>query len=983
MANIKEQLLFTLNELETEDLTLFQWHLKNAVEGFPAIPKSKLEKSNRPDTVDKMVQKYGPDGAVEITLIILKKMNHNQLAKTLRTKHTGGKSDISSRMKKQYMEKLEKLCEEAPLECDRVPIKDTYTEVYMIKGCTGGVNTKHEVRQLEEFYPKTEETPVTLSDLFKIQSTENKRGTKVLTLGIAGVGKTVSVHKFILDWAEEKCNQDIDFIMYLPFRELNLIKDEMYSLSELLLYFHQELHAEDEKEILNEKHKLLFILDGLDESRIPLDLPQKKVSNMNEKTTLDKLITNLINGELLPSALLWVTSRPAAVSKINYQYFNPVTEIRGFNDLQKKEYFRKRIRDEDQASTVLSHIKTARSLHILCHIPVFCRISATVLQKMLKDGTDMKNSPTTLTEMYLHFLLFLTDQKTKKYNTKQSTDNAVPSELKRAEMLDIMKLGMLAFLQLQKGWLLFYENDLKECGIDVHEALVYSGICTQIFKQGVKIYSFVHLSFQEFLAAVFVFLTFRDEGNPLLKTLLEKIIWKLKHRLCDLLKTAVDKAMTSENGHLDLFLRFLLGLSLESNQKLLKSLHPELDIKEECLEETVNYIKKIITETKSFEKTINLFHCLSELKDNSLTSEIQNFLNSGDLSTQTLSSAQSSALVFVLLMSEEIQEKFQLKKFRPSDKGLRELLPVLKNTRHGLLSGCGLTEESCKSLTSVLQTENSTLRELEMNNNDLQDSGVEQLCAGLKSSHCNLEILRLSGCGLTEESCKSLTSVLQTENSTLRELEMNNNDLQDSGVKRLCARLKNFCLLILEWNHYNACDLTLDPNTAHRCLFLSEGNRKVTCVLEQQPYPHHPERFDEWKQVVCRESLTGRCYWEAEWSQGLWDGISVTYKGIRRKGDSSDCVFGCSVKSWCLFCSNNSYSACHNNKETVISAPPCSSNRVGVYLDWAAGTLSFYSVSHTHTLTHLHTFHSTFTEPLYAGFRVWYPDCSVCVCELE
>ncbi|KAK1806972.1 hypothetical protein P4O66_005447 [Electrophorus voltai] len=694
-------------------------------------------------------------------------------------------------MKKQYMEKLEKLCEEAPLECDRVPIKDTYTEVYMIKGCTGGVNTKHEVRQLEEFYPKTEETPVTLSDLFKIQSTENKRGTKVLTLGIAGVGKTVSVHKFILDWAEEKCNQDIDFIMYLPFRELNLIKDEMYSLSELLLYFHQELHAEDEKEILNEKHKLLFILDGLDESRIPLDLPQKKVSNMNEKTTLDKLITNLINGELLPSALLWVTSRPAAVSKINYQYFNPVTEIRGFNDLQKKEYFRKRIRDEDQASTVLSHIKTARSLHILCHIPVFCRISATVLQKMLKDGTDMKNSPTTLTEMYLHFLLFLTDQKTKKYNTKQSTDNAVPSELKRAEMLDIMKLGMLAFLQLQKGWLLFYENDLKECGIDVHEALVYSGICTQIFKQGVKIYSFVHLSFQEFLAAVFVFLTFRDEGNPLLKTLLEKIIWKLKHRLCDLLKTAVDKAMTSENGHLDLFLRFLLGLSLESNQKLLKSLHPELDIKEECLEETVNYIKKIITETKSFEKTINLFHCLSELKDNSLTSEIQNFLNSGDLSTQTLSSAQSSALVFVLLMSEEIQEKFQLKKFRPSDKGLRELLPVLKNTRHGLLSGCGLTEESCKSLTSVLQTENSTLRELEMNNNDLQDSGVEQLCAGLKSSHCNLEILRLSGCGFTEESCKSLKSVLQTENSTLRELEMNNNNLQDSGVEQLCAGLKS------------------------------------------------------------------------------------------------------------------------------------------------------------------------------------------------
>uniref|UniRef100_A0A4W4EL67 NACHT domain-containing protein n=1 Tax=Electrophorus electricus TaxID=8005 RepID=A0A4W4EL67_ELEEL len=541
----------------------------------------------------------------------------------------------------------------------------------------GEVNNEHEVRQIETASrrPATQETPIKCIHLFK-----DKPIRKVLTKGVAGIGKT----SFILDWAEEKCNQDIDFIMYLPFRELNLVKDEKYSLSKLLLYFHQELLSGDEKEILNEKLRLLFILDGLDESRIPLDLHQKKVSNVNEKTTLDKLITNLINGELLPSALLWITSRPAAVSKINYQYFNPVTEIRGFNDPQKEEYFRKRIRDEDQATTILSHIKTARSLHILCHIPVFCRIAATVLQKMLKDGKDMKNAPKTLTEVYLRFLMFLTEQMTEKYSTKQSTDNTVPSETKRAEVLGIMKLGKLAFLQLQKGRLLFYEKDLKKCGIDFQEALVYSGICTQIFKQEGKIFSFVHLSFQEFLAAVFVFLTFRDEGNPLLKTPLEKMKWKLKHRLCDLLKTAVDKAMRSENGHLDLFLRFLFGLSLQSNQRILKSLHPELDIKEESLEETVNYIKKTIKRTKSFEETINLFHCLSEMKDNSLISEIQTSLNSGDLSTQTLSSVQCSALVFVLLMSEEIQEKFELKKFRPSDKGLKELLPVLKNTRRAL-----------------------------------------------------------------------------------------------------------------------------------------------------------------------------------------------------------------------------------------------------------------------------------------------------------
>ncbi|XP_076860313.1 NACHT, LRR and PYD domains-containing protein 3-like isoform X3 [Brachyhypopomus gauderio] len=1117
MANIPEQLLDILEDLETEDLKKFQWHLTNSVEGDKHIPKSQLENTNRQDTVDKMIEKYGPDRAVEITLVILKKMNLNQLAEDLRTKHSadrceeqnvkspaaGGKSYISMRMKKKYEEKFEKLYEDAPLECDRVSLRDTYTEVYMIKGCTGGVITKHEVRRMEDFFPEIEETPVTLSDIFKVQSTERVCGTKVLTLGIAGVGKTVSVHKFILDWAEEKCNQDLDFILYLPFRELNLIKDEKYSLSKLLLYFHPELHAGDEMEILNEKHRLLFILDGLDETRIPLHIHQKKVSKVNEETSLDRLITNLINGELLPHALLWITSRPAAVDMIKWQYFNLVTEIRGFNDPQKEEYFRKRIRDETQASRIIAHIKTARTIHMLCHIPIFCRISATVLQTMLKNGKDMKTAPTTLTEMYLHFLLFLKEQMTEKYSTKQSTDNTASS--KSAEVLDIVKLGKLAFLQLQKGQLLFYVKDLKECDIDVREVVVYSGICTQIFKQEGKVFSFVHLSFQEFLAAVFVFLTFRDEGNPLLKTPVEKFKWKVKHRLCDLLNTAVDKAMGSENGQLDLFLRFLLGLSLESNQRLLMSLQPELDIIEDGLEETANYIKKIIKRTKSFEKTINLFHCLSELKDNSLTSEIQNFLNSGDLSTQTLSSTQHSALLFVLLMSEEIQEKFELKKYRPSEEGLKELLPVVKNTRRALLSGCGLTEESCKSLTSVLQTENS-LKELQINNNDLQNSGVKHLCAGL-SPPCKLEILRLSGCGLTEESCKSLTSVLQRENSlkeleinnndlqnsgvkhlcaglsppckleilrlsgcgltkdscksftsvlqtenSLRELEINNNDLQDSGVEQLCAGLMSShckleilrlsgCLvteegcsslasalssnpshlkeLDLSYNHPGdsgvkllsakvedphcrlvtlrvehagmirlnpelrkyACELTLDPNTAHTRLSLSEGNRKVMFVWEQQSYPDHPERFDGWSQVMCRESLTGRCYWEAEWSGEA--GIAVTYKGISRKGDSDDCVLGWNVKSWSLNCYKR-YSVWHNKKRFVISASPSSSNRVGVYLDWPAGTLSFFSVSpHTHTLTHLHTLHSTFTEPLYAGFMVWGSDSSVCVCERE
>ncbi|XP_051560132.1 neoverrucotoxin subunit alpha-like [Myxocyprinus asiaticus] len=183
--------------------------------------------------------------------------------------------------------------------------------------------------------------------------------------------------------------------------------------------------------------------------------------------------------------------------------------------------------------------------------------------------------------------------------------------------------------------------------------------------------------------------------------------------------------------------------------------------------------------------------------------------------------------------------------------------------------------------------------------------------------------------------------------------------------------------------HKYACDLTLDPNTANNYLSLSEENRKVTYVIKEQSYPDHPDRFDYHPQVLCRESLTGRCYWEAEWSG--WGDIVVSYKGIRRKGDSVHCRFGLNEKSWSLIRLDHRLIVCHNEK-TFISVTSPTSKRAGVYLDWSAGTLSFYSVSDTHTLTHLHTFNTTFTEPLYAGFGFDYfgsSDSSISLCQID
>lgn len=583
-------------------------------------------------------------------------------------------------LKNSFIAKFTKLYEGTGLEGNCVLLNNIFTELFVIEGCTGGVYSEHEVRQVEAFNPRMDETPIHFSDIFKDQSGEIKNTSKVLTVGIAGVGKTVSLHKFILDWAEEKSNQEIDFILFLPFRELNLIKGERYTLWELILYFHQELHHLKEAEMFSDKCRVAFIFDGLDESRIPLCFNEKKFSSLTEKTSIDKLITGLIKGDLFPSAHIWITSRPAAANQVRREYFDHITEIRGFSDQQKEGYFRKRIGDQEKANRIYAHIKSSRSLHILCHIPVFCWIAVSVLLQMLRDGKEMEHAPTTLTEMYTRFLLHQTAQMNEKYkNTSEEGSTSNP-----AAPLDIMKLAKLAFLQLEKGQLIFYESDLKECDIDADQALVYSGVCTQIFRKDETVFSFVHLTFQEFLAALHVFLTFSADWNPFLQNFWEKLKWIVSHSLCDLHKTVVNRALQSENGHLDLFLRFLLGLSLQSNQRLLKRLQPQRQIREEPLTATADYIKRKIKESKSSDRCINLFHCLGELKDDALKATVQKYLSSGDLPTQTLSSEQWSALVFVLLMSEETQEMFELKKYRGSDEGLIRMLPVVKHTRKAL-----------------------------------------------------------------------------------------------------------------------------------------------------------------------------------------------------------------------------------------------------------------------------------------------------------
>uniref|UniRef100_A0A673ATX0 NACHT domain-containing protein n=1 Tax=Sphaeramia orbicularis TaxID=375764 RepID=A0A673ATX0_9TELE len=813
--------------------------VKNELERFQTVLKTD-DREFSWDPGENEEQRRSREAFLKFTVHFMRMMKQKELAELLMMKMLS--PACRYKLKCNLVKKYECVSEGVTKAGNQTFLKQIYTELCITEGGATEVIHEHEVTHIEATSMKYTKPEISFKceDIFKTPPNRDQPIRTVLTKGVAGIGKTVSTQKFSLDWAEDKANQDIHFIFPFTFRELNVLKQKKFSLVELVQHFFTET-TEAGIWIFEDLH-VVFILDGLDECRPPLDFNNTQIlTDVTESSSVDVLLMNLIRGNLLPSACLWITTRPAAANQIPAQWVDMVTEVRGFTDPQKEEYFRKRFRNKKQTNTIISHIQRSQSVHIMCHIPVFCWITATVLENVLKT-TDRRQLPKTLTEMYIHFLVVQAKLTNVKYDGRSETDPPWSPETRKM----IESLGKLAFEQLKKGNLIFYESDLTECGIDISSASVYSGVFTQVFieERGLyqdKMFCFVHLSVQEFLAALHVHQTFTNTGVNLLSeeqtTSWPPVVIRKETKLSHFYQTAVDKAFKSPSGHLDLFLRFLLGLSLQTNQNLLQGLLIQRRNKSKTNQKTAKYVKQIIRDNSS-ERSINLFHCLNELKDHSLEEEIQQYLRSGSLSTDELSPAQWSALAFILLSSEKDLELFDLKKYSASEEALLKLVPVIKASNKTVLSGCLITEEGCASLADALSSNPTHLRELDLSYNHPGESGIRLLSSGLENPQWTLDTFNFNNC----------------------------------GKLRLKPGVRKF-----------AVELTLDTNTAYRKLRLSHNNRKVVSQRQYQPYSDHPDRFDCFPQLLCSTALTGRCYWEVEWEGAVH--IAVTLPRNPKEGE--------------------------------------------------------------------------------------------------
>ncbi|NXP90367.1 NLRC3 protein, partial [Passerina amoena] len=578
------------------------------------------------------------------------------------------------------------------------------TNLLLVEGLTDIQQKEHDILQVEttKGLPSTSKS-IPLEKLFLPLSKVSIPPRISVTVGVAGIGKSTLVKLFVCSWAKGEISRDILFVLPLTFKELNT--HEKLSAERLLSSACPHIPAG--------ATRTLLILDGLDEFKTPLDFSNAAVcTDPKKEIQVDNLITNIIRGNLLQEASVWVTSRPAAAGQIPSGLVDRMTEIRGFGAAEMKDFLDHMFLDNrDLSSQVLQHIRANRSLHVLCTIPGFCRISASSIAYFLKHSSDQSQEatvvPRTLSEIYsYYFKMALSGDWLEKPREALRIEQAVNTSKKL-----VGSLGRLAFYGLLRGKHVFYEQDMKAYGIDL--SLLHSCLSTRLLLKedmpASTAFYFSHLTIQEFLAALYYYTAAK---RAIFDLFVESGVSWPKLGFLSHFRSAVQRALQAEDGALDVFLRFLSGLLSPPVNRLLSGWLLLRDEQGGWRSQAVDALQGCLGSEHAVSwRAVNAMRCLHELQHTDPAQAVEEAMRSGTLGGM-LTPANCSALAYLLHVSDVCLEEVNL-------------------------SNC-LTYSVCKSLLSQLLFCHS----LRLDNNQFKDDVMELLGSVLSGKDCQIQRLR-------------------------------------------------------------------------------------------------------------------------------------------------------------------------------------------------------------------------------------------------
>nr|XP_030140603.3 NLR family CARD domain-containing protein 3 isoform X2 [Taeniopygia guttata] len=660
------------------------------------------------------------------------------------------------------------------------------TNLLLVEGLTDIQQKEHDILQVEttKGLPSVSKS-IPLEKLFLPLSKVSIPPRICVTIGVAGIGKSTLVKLFVCSWAKGEINRDIMFVLPLTFRELNTYE----KLSAERLICSAFPHITEPGGIAAGAARTLLILDGLDEFKTPLDFSNAVVcTDPKKEIQVDNLITNIIRGNLLQEASVWVTSRPAAARQIPGGLVDRMTEIRGFGAAEMKDFLEQMFPDNrDLSSQVLQHIRANRSLHVLCTIPGFCWISGSSIAYFLKRSGDQSQEatvvPRTLSEIFsYYFKMALSGEWLEKPREALRIEQAVNTSKKL-----VGSLGRLAFYGLLRRKHVFYEQDMKAYGIDL--SLLHSCLSTRLLlkedMQASTAYYFSHLTTQEFLAALYyytaakraIFDLFTESG----------VSWP-KLGFLSHFRSAVQRALQAEDRQLDIFIRFLSGLLSPQVNRLLAGWLLAKDEQGGFRSQAIGVLQGCLNADHAVSwRAVNAMRCLQEMQHTDTAEAVEEAMRSGSLAGM-LTPMNCSALAYLLQVSDVCMEETNL-------------------------SSC-LTYNVCKSLLSQLLFCHS----LRLDNNQFKDDVMELLGSVLSGKDCQIQRLSLAENQISNKGAKALARSLLV-NRSLMVLDLRSNSIGPTGAKALADALKKNQILL---------SLNLQKNGIG-----AQGTRKIAEALKQ------------------------------------------------------------------------------------------------------------------------------------------------------